>query len=147
MIYSKNLALIRDGSGYMVRVGGSDVDMLFEKYGGKVNIIIRRPQSAKTEQQMAAIHALITAYFVSGLHSYDVKNSDEMKIKIKFNYGVKWKMDEKTFILKSLADYTKMELADLITAVLSEINQAGAINDPKIQEIIAGMAENKELKT
>jgi hypothetical protein len=151
-MYSHNTRPNLEDGKYVFRVGKSEIENLVEKGQGSVNLTIKKFQMSKTEAENNTIHALLSAYWISGLHSApeDVTSLSGFKIFMKENYGVKYKRvlkdGREVCFVKSVADYTKEEAADFITAIRSDISQAGADNDPKILEIIEGMESNAELK-
>ena len=150
-MFSQNCKIVKDGNGYIIRVGGHDLDRLFERHKGNVHVEITKPVSEGTDEQNRAFHALIQAYYLTGMHSApDGSTLEDFKIHIKWLYGPRWTKEikgEKFVILKSWGDYNKTERCDMIDAVINEIHQAGAYAESeKIREIIAGMEYNADMK-
>lgn len=144
---SKNVQLVPEGKSFSIRISDPDLDGLFSKYGGLVNIKITKPESPGTEAQNRAMHALMSEYYKTGLHSApEGYTLDAFKIYLKCLYGPVYDMDlegRPVKVPKSWSHYSKQERGDFIDGLISEINQSGAFAESaRIQEIIAGMSEN-----
>ena len=121
----------------------------YRKYivNGKVHITISKPKTEKTLQQLRAVHSLLTAFFLSGMHSAPdwVVSADLFKLYCKISFGVCFdvvKDGVSIRVPKSFSDYTKVEQMEFIDALISTIEQAGASGEKKINEILTGMKEN-----
>lgn len=146
---NRNLALRKSDTGYWVqmsRLDNFELDELWRKHEGMVNVKIGRPVSPGTDEQNRAMHSLLAAYYKTGFHSAPDEFSTSLeafKVWIKMQYGPCWCVDldgQKTKVPKSWADYSKTERIRLIDGLISEINQSGAYTvSEEIQEIICGM--------
>jgi len=127
--------------GYDIHLGKcEELDKLFKKYGGEVNVSISKPKDSKTDQQMRALRALIGAFFFTGASSCpeDVKDVDRFTIWLKLQFGYYIDMDvhgQKLQVIKSFGDASKDELQDVIDKVLKLIDMCEACQDEKIIEI------------
>jgi hypothetical protein len=145
---NKNVNLLKQTCAGIVSytIGFDDseqLDFLFNKFGGVVNAKISRPVSPGTEEQNRAMHALMAAYFITGLHSSPAKNIAEFKLYLKYQYGPCFDFTyngTQVSVPKSWAKYSKKERRDFIDALISEVTQSGAaVESEKIQEILMGM--------
>lgn len=146
---NRTLALRKSDTGYWVqmsRLDNFELDELWRKHEGMVNVKVGRPVSPGTDEQNRAMHALLTAYYKTGLHSAPDEFSTSLeafKVWIKMQYGPCWCVDldgQKIKVPKSWADYNKTERMRLIDGLVSEINQSGACAvSEEIQEILSGM--------
>lgn len=96
-----------------------------------------------TNSQNRLFHKLLHLYFISGQHSYNAKNLEDFKIKIKNSLGegkkVFWDHYDdngiwheepiKKTITLSWRDYKKAQRMKLISAVLSEMDQCGFLEN------------------
>jgi hypothetical protein len=125
-----------------------EITALCDKYNGLVNVKISKPVERGTEQQNRAAHALMSAYYTTGLHSapggYTLA---EFKIYMKLQYGPVYEIDTpagECRVPKSWSDYSKDERREFIDGIISEIHQSGAYAESaKIREIVEGMNEGK----
>lgn len=146
-LLSQNVALEFEGGDlFSLRVSGPQVLELFKKYHGQANVKLGRPETPGTEQQNRAMHALLCAYYLTGMHSApEGCTLDDFKIYMKVQYGPCYEMDyqgRQVRVPKSWADYSKQERVEFIDALISEINQSGAYSaSQKIRDIIAGMQQ------
>ena len=110
-----------------------------EKQGGYFHIEISRVRKPKSIQQNKLFHALITEYYISGLHSCDSWQALKNQMKYQFGEGFIQTLTladgEKYGILKSLADYSMSELSRLTDNVIADMIQAG-VNSKKFDEIL-----------
>lgn len=141
---NQNMILRKDDDGFFVRLDGLEINRLFSKYGGAVNVKVSRPVSPGTDEQNRAFHALFTEYYKTGLHSApEGCTLAEFKNFMKIQYGPHTFIDvseERYCVLKSWADYTKHERVAALDGLISEVNQSGAFAESeKIREIIGGM--------
>ena len=124
-----------------------ELDKLYQKHKGYFTVKISAPIESKTLKQLATVHALITAFYLSGYASMPEKcTPDQFKFLTKVKFGVcEWLEYQGNLIPNptSLADYSKEELKDFIDAILSVIRQSGAEGNKKIQEILAGLEKEK----
>jgi hypothetical protein len=147
MIVSRNVNMLHTGShDYVIHVTDPDLDVLFEKHGGQVNVKIGRPETPGTEQQNRAAHALLTAFYVSGFASIPENCTlAEFKVRKKLEYGPVWEFEyngQRARVPKSWADYSKQERAAFLDGLIAEIYQSGAFTaSEKLREIINGMVE------
>lgn len=145
----RNIELITEDilhHAYLIRVVDAELTKLVYKYGTTVHLKISRPIVPGTEQQNRAAHALLTAYYLTGMHSAPEGSTPEFfKIWMKMKYGPCYAMDidgNNIRVPKLWADYSKEERATFITGIISEIEQVGAYAaDTKCREIIDGMRE------
>jgi hypothetical protein len=133
---------------FTIKVSGYAIEELYRKFGGKVHVKIMRPQSEGTDAQNKAMHVLLMEYYATGLHSSPEGTTlDKFKWMMKIAYGPCYEGEikgKKYTSPKSWSDYTKMERADFIDKLISEIHQSGAFNESsKIREIIDGMSISK----
>jgi len=145
----RNLALKKIGETYFVQFESFDNDelnLLFVKHKGTVNVQIRKPASLKTENQNNALHSLLLAYWLTGMHSapeYFRKSYLLFRLHFKLSYGPCYNTvhnGKEVKIPKSIADYTKEEMAAILAAAITEIHETGAYASSKdLQKIIAGM--------
>ena len=146
-----NLKLERaeSGGGYLLRLGRSpELLDLVARHKGEVGVRIAAPMSAHTDAQMRAVHALLAAYFTTGMHSCpEGYGLDGFKLWAKMRYGpcIEIEYEGKPVRLpKSMSRYTKKELTDFMESLISEITQSGAVAESeKLQEILRGMEENR----
>ena len=96
-----------------------------------------------TSQQGRLFHKLLSLYFLSGNHSYSARNLSDFKVQIKNSLGLGgekyWDyynddgnlLDEPKIKWRTISwkDYRKSERRDLISNVLSEMDQAGFLED------------------
>lgn len=145
-MFQRNTKLFPDGRGFSILVIDPELDSLYKRYKGLVHIRIDRPQTEGTEEQNRAAHALLSAYYATGLHSApDGTSLEEFKVQKKLDYGPHWDIkfqDKIVPVPKSWADFTKLERSHFIDSLISEIIQVGAGTDKKIMEILTGMEEN-----
>lgn len=110
-----------------------------ERYNGYVHIEISRVRKPKSIQQNNLFHALITEYYISGLHSCDswqgLKNQMKYQLGEGFIQTLTLADGEKYGILKSLADYSMSELSRLTDNVISDMIMVG-VNSKKFDEIL-----------
>jgi hypothetical protein len=153
-MFQKNIRLLANpGGSWSIELSDPKIDEICAKYDRFVNVRIDRPAELGTEEQNRAMHALLTAYYLTGLHSApDGTTLDVFKIYMKMLYGPCYAMDfnnKRVIIPKSWADYSKHERSEFVDALISEINQSGAYAEsPKIREIIDGFSskEVQEIK-
>ena len=128
-----------------------ELDRIYAKHKGYFTVRISSPIESKTLKQLATVHALITAFYLSSYASMPENcTPDQFKFLMKVKFGVcEWLEYQGSLIPNpaSLADYSKEELKDFIDAILSIIKQSGAEGDKKIQEILRGMEENEKTHT
>jgi len=132
---------------FAIFIDDPELGVLAAKYGCEVNIKISRPVKPGTEEQNRAMHALLTAYYVTGLHSApEGYTLDAFKIYMKLRYGPVYQIEiegQNVRVPKSWSDYDKDERRNFIDGLISEINQSGAFSaSDKIREIILGMSDN-----
>jgi len=109
-----------------------------------------------TERQNRAYWALLQELFRTGMHSYNVKDIQELHQCIKRDYGSGfWKKDfvvrdesgvigtVKVDVLKSLSDYTKKEKRLLIDGLIAFMIQT-EVKTRHFYEILEGMEANSE---
>jgi hypothetical protein len=144
-MFSQNIAPVVTDQGlrFTFELEG-EIKKLYEKYGGMVNVKIGAPSEPGTEEQNRAMHALLSAYYVTGMHSApEGYTLAEFKIFMKLQYGPSSEIEYKgqaVKVPKSWAEYSKRERMDFIDALISEIHQSGAYAESeKIREIISGM--------
>jgi len=110
-----------------------------EKHSGYFHIEISRVRKPKSIQQNKLFHALITEYYISGLHSCPSWQALKNQMKYQFGEGFIQTLTladgEKYGILKSLADYSMSELSRLTDNVISDMIQVG-VNSKKFDEIL-----------
>jgi hypothetical protein len=146
IMYSKNHKIEPSGNGYNLFVVDAEIDKLFQKHAGNVNVTIKSPVSKGTEEQNRAMHSLLTEFWKTGMHSApDGTPLEVFKIYCKILYGVVYTImvdgKEKT-IPKSWGDYTKLERTDFIEKLLHDIHESGAFTESeKIREIVKGMED------
>jgi hypothetical protein len=132
---------------HIIRIIDPELTKLAFKYNGIVNIKISRPEEPSTDRQNRAMHSLLAAYYVTGLHSMPNGTLEDFKNYMKCQYGVTYEIEvkgQKYIVLKSWADYSKRQRREFIDGLISEVHQSGAYAESeKIREILAGM----ELKT
>ena len=117
------------------------------KYGGEANVKISRPVKPGTEDQNRAMHALLTAYYVTGMHSApEGYTLEAFKIYMKLRFGPVYQIEidgHDVRVPKSWSDYSREERRDFIDGMISEIYQSGALSaSEKIREIIEGMSDD-----
>lgn len=137
---------------YAIWVDGcEELDKLYNKNPGHlVFISIGKARDSKTQAQMRALRALISAFFFSGASSCpdSVDNIDAFTIwvKLQIDWYVDMEVGEQMIrVVKSFADASKDEMTDCVEKVLKLIDLSGATGDDKIQEIIKGMDENAKI--
>ena len=137
----------RDSFYKIPEITDPELDRIYAKHNGYFTVRISAPIESKTLKQLAAVHALITAFYLSGYASMPEKcTPDQFKFLMKVKFGVcEWLEYQGNLIPNpaSLADYSKEELKDFIDAILSIIKQSGAEGDKKIQEILNGLEKEK----
>ena len=126
----------------------SDVEKLVLKYKGVVNVKLSKPKDPKTDAQNRTAHALLTAFYLSGMASLP-EDCTLAKFKIikKLDYGPVYETEYKGQLVRipySFADYSKEQVAAFIDSLVTEIVQAGAGTDKKVQEILKGMEDNQK---
>lgn len=120
-----------------------ELGVLYAKKRKQVQVVLKKPTSAKSEAQRAAFHALLSLYFKSGLHSSE--SFDRLKVDLKIRYG--WVFDyesggEVYRVIVSTEKYTMDWYSRLIDGTISEMEQAGILTSKyanEYQEIIGGM--------
>lgn len=147
-MFNRNVTMLKSVFGYVIRVeereADNELDDLFEKHGGLVNVKITKPSSPGTEEQNRAAHALLTAFYISGYASIPENCTlAEFKIRKKLEFGPVYEFEHKGQMVqvpKSWSEYSKQERCDFIDGLIAEITQSGALAaSPKLQEILAGM--------
>jgi hypothetical protein len=135
---------------YTIRITDPELTKLSYRFNGKVHVKIGRPEEQKSEKQNRAAHALMTEFFLTGLHSSPAKNPEEFKLWLKFQIGVCYDYEYEgrpCRVPKSWANYTKRESREFIDALISMVHQSGAYTESeRIREIIAGMESNASRK-
>lgn len=136
---------------FTFKVGPEEADeiqKILAKYSDVLFLKIDRPISPGTEEQNRTMHALLQAYYVTGMHSAPEpfnKSLAGFKIWIKSQYGPCYYYDmdnTQVRVPKSWADYTRSERMNLIDGLISEIKQSNAHNESdKIREILNGMEQ------
>ena len=110
-----------------------------ERYNGFCHVEISRVRKPKSIQQNKLFHALITEYYISGLHSCDSWQALKNQMKYQFGEGFVQTLTladgEKYGILKSLADYSMSELSRLTDNVIADMIMVG-VNSKKFDEIL-----------
>jgi len=108
----------------------------------------------KTRRQMSAIRAMIQELWNSNMHSCPIEKAslevftdyikkDVIKLLIiKEKWDSRNKVIIKRYEAKSMADYTKAEMIQAITNVLTYVDLCGC-NSPKMEQIRAGMERDK----
>lgn len=129
-MFSKNVKLDSDNGLYSFLIKDEEIDRLYAKYGGNVNVTIKAPVSRGTEEQNRAMHSLLTEFWNTGMHSApDGTSLEVFKIYCKILYGIVYTVvvdgKEKT-VPKSWSDYTKLERTDFIEKLLHDIRDSGA---------------------
>jgi hypothetical protein len=124
-----------------------ELDKIYSKHNGFMTVRISVPIESKTLKQLATAHALISAFYLSGMASLP-ENCTLAKFKLlkKVEYGVCFETEYKGQLVRvpiSMADYSKDEMREFIDKLLVEIKQSGAESDKKVQEIIFGMEAEK----
>lgn len=131
---------------YTITLADPELTKLAYKYGS-VNVKISRPEEPGTQQQNKAMHALMTAFFFTGMHSSSAKDPEEFKAWLKFTIGVCHDYEfngERCKVAKSWAQYSKHERKQFIDALLSMVHQSGAYSeDERCREIIDGMGSER----
>jgi hypothetical protein len=120
------------------------VAFLENKKNKIVRIRISKPISKKTEQQNRALHGMITEWYKSGQHNAPEGFSFlEFRLWVKIHYGPEaYKMEyegREIFVPKSVADYTKDEMMNMIDFIKADIQETMRPLTPKMQEIFIGM--------
>jgi len=146
---NRNLPLQKDGKTYYVNLSTLDnieLDTLFNNNKGIVNISIKRPISKKTNAQMATIHALLHAFYHTGMHSVPQgyrESIHKFRLYYKLVYGPCYDTEINGMKVKvplSMADYSKDNLSHMIKCVLTEIHESGAYAvSLDIRKIIEGL--------
>jgi hypothetical protein len=145
---NRNVELTQINIGvFDIRILSAELNDLYKRYGGMVNVKISKPEAKGTEEQNRAMHSLLTEYYKSGYHSApEGYTLAQFKIWMKLQYGPVYDMyiDGKDIkVPKSWSDYSKQERSDFIDGLVSEVKQSGAYNDfVKIREILDGMEIN-----
>lgn len=148
MIYNANLKMEDCVMDFVIHIKKDAVaKAVFEKNKGLVNVELKKPMSAGTNEQNRAMHALLMAYYMTGKHSApDGMTFEEFRVYMKLIAGPCFQMvirGKETTIPKSWSDYSKAERCDFIDYLISEIHQSGAFNESeKLREIIKGMEDN-----
>lgn len=142
---NQNMVLKKEGNQFVFRLDGPEIESLFNKHGGAVNVKVSKPVSPGTDEQNRAFHSLLTEYYKTGLHSApEGYTLAEFKNFMKIQYGPHTFIDvgeAKYRVLKSWADYTKHERMAALDGLISEVNQSGAYAESeKIREIIGGLS-------
>jgi hypothetical protein len=117
---------------------------LEKKKGQLVRIRISKPISKKTEQQNRALHGMITEWYKSGQHNAPEGLSFlEFRLWAKIHYGPEaYKMEyegREVLVPKSVADYTKDEMINMIDLIKADIQETMRPLTPKMEEIFLGM--------
>ena len=115
------------------------------------------PAEDGTDKQNRTFHALLHCYWVSGQHSYDVRNIQHFKELIKLTLGagveryysliddnglplkspvVRWRV-------KSWSNYTKKERKEAIDRLIADMKMAG-VNSIKFEEILRSIEDGKK---
>jgi hypothetical protein len=139
-----------DGSAFLL-MRDTELENYIVKYRGVVNVKVGKPETPGTEQQNKTAHALLTAFYVSGMASIpDNCTMAEFKIRKKIEFGPCYEFEHRgqfVRIPKSWADYSKEERRVFIDSLISEITQSGALTEsPKLQEIMKGMEDMAKMK-
>jgi hypothetical protein len=145
-MFSQNIRLHFIGKGiFQVILDDPEVEALFPKYQGLVNVRVSKPEEKGSERQNRAFHALVGAYWETGMFSYPATSLPMLKIYIKLAYGTVWKFDidgDPVRIPKSWADMSCDERATMITGLMAELEQTGAMAaSRKLREIREGMSD------
>jgi hypothetical protein len=142
-----NAQLYNCANSYTFIFSDPELDKIYDKHKGFMTVKISAPICSKTLKQLATAHALITAFYLSGMASLPENCTlEKFKFLQKIAFGpCEWVeyQGQKFPIPLSMSKYTKMELKDFIDCLLSEIKQSGAENDKKIQQILNGMEKEK----
>ena len=145
---SQNVTLHHISSdAFAIFIDDPELGVLASKYGCEVNVKISRPVKPGTEEQNRAMHALLTAYYVTGMHSApEGYTLDAFKVYMKLRYGPVYQIEidgQNVRVPKSWSDYSKDERREFIDGLISEINQSDAFAaSEKIREIIEGMTDD-----
>lgn len=114
---------------------------------------VRKHFESKTGAQNRTLWALLNHWFESGMSSFSAKTiqhfKQQVKLELSENPVEKFNriIDEKgnnlkepivDYRIRSFADYTKEEMKQIISAIISNMIQCG-INDKKFEEIIKGL--------
>jgi len=105
-----------------------------------------------TIQQGRCWHGLLQEYWVSGCHSYNANNFNDLKDAVKYYLGAGVEEYQRTigsdgkrleypitdYRLKSWADYTKKERKESIDRLIAEMHQAH-VHSKKFYEILQGL--------
>lgn len=149
MIFEENIYFEMSQSGAIhYKLPEDKLESLIKKYGNFLSVKITKKINKGTEEQNKAFHSLMTAYYHTGMHSFE-GTLEAFKVYLKILHGTCYDMTLKdgrqVRVPKSWSDYTKLERTEMIENVISEINQSGAVTDKKIQEILTGMNEKSLL--
>ena len=143
-MFDQNLQLMKFSKGYILQIpSDSEIDKLDYKYKSMVNVKISRPTNPGTELQNRLMHGLMTAFFLTGMHSSPAKSIDEFKLWLKFTIGVCHDYEyqgKPCRVPQSWSLYSKDERRQFIDALISMVIQSGAATESeKVQEILKGL--------
>ena len=134
---------INSGYNAELKIVDPELNRMFDKWGGWVNVKISKPISKKTQAQINTAFALVTAFYLSGMASLPENCTlDKFRFIKKMDYGPCHEVEYKGKIVrfpKSMAEYSKDDFCKFIDSIIIEIVQAGASGDKKIAEILNGM--------
>jgi hypothetical protein len=139
-----------DGSAFLL-MRDSELEKYIVKYKGVVNVKVGKPETPGSEQQNKAMHALLAAFYISGMASIpDNCTLAEFKMHKKSEFGPCYEYEQKGKLVripKSWADYSKEERCTFIDALMAEITQSGALAESeKLQVIFQGMEDMAKMK-
>jgi hypothetical protein len=145
---SQNIVMTRiRKSEYSFNIIDSCLDTLFEKHGGNISVKIDKPVTPGSNEQNKLMHALMTEFFLTGMHSSPAKSIDEFKLWLKCQIGVCYDYEyqgKMVRVPKSWSLYSKIERMKFIDNLISMVIQSGAVaEDEKIQEILNGLDKGK----
>jgi len=150
-VINRNVSLRYDIDGCIfLHMTDPEFEKMCDRWGGKVNVKISKPSEVGSENQNRLMHGLMTAFFLTGMHSSPAKSIEEFKLWLKCQIGVCYDYEycgKPCRVPASWSVYDKTQRMQFIDSLISMVLQSGAAaEDEKIQEILNGMETNGELK-
>ena len=116
-----------------------------EKYNGYCHVEISKVRKPKSIEANALFHSLLTVYYSSGCHSCDTWEGLKISLKMRYGAGLihQETIDgEKIGFLKSMSEYTTVELSGCIDGTIKEMLLTG-VSSKKFTEILEGINYDK----
>jgi hypothetical protein len=146
-MFCKNIKMSLIDDEYIIEIESHELDEIYKKYGGIVNLKITKPISPGTDLQNNACHALMQEFWLSKCHSApaEIDTFDKFKFWLKESFGVcyDWTDTKSHHVPISWSDYNKQQRSEFISTLIVQIEDSGAMDvRPKIQDILKTMEDN-----